>query len=136
MSQRLRNVLLGTASLVLGGFIYVMFRENAFIAKCFEQLEFILRLRNMMGFCSNDFLKYYFPDFLWGFSLCCGLHVIYEPQVKGSLMCGLMALFCGIAWELLQFWKFVGGTGDYVDIIMYLLASCTCIIINLKERKK
>ena len=41
----------------------------------------------------------------------------------------------GCVWELLQWLSILGGTGDYLDIIMYLLASILCLIINLKERK-
>lgn len=136
MSARWKNVLLGMMAIIIGGLIYVIFRENTFVARNFEQSNFILNLRKWMSFCANNFLKYYFPDFLWEFSLCCGLHAIYKPSTKGSLVCGFVAFFCGVIWELLQCGNVIGGTGDFIDIMMYLLASCICIIINLKERKK
>lgn len=136
MSKQKMNVLLGIVALVLGGFIYVAFQENSYVARFCAQLENISYLQKNLNVYSNDFLLYYFPDFLWGFSLCCGLQIIHRPGVRGTLLCSVVAFLCGMLWELLQSGDYVIGTGDVIDVLMYLLASFVSIIINLKEREK
>ncbi len=84
---------------------------------------------------SCDFLMYYLPDFLWGFSLSCLLQAFCVYSFKGTVLCCCITAIYGCVWELLQWLSILGGTGDYLDIIMYLLASILCLIINLKERK-
>lgn len=135
MSKQRLNVLIGTATLILGTLIYILFRSNSYIAKCFDDFEFVVCARRVLSPYSCDFLKFYLPDFLWGFSLCCGLQAIHNPGVRGTIACGCIALFCGCIWEMLQYLRVVRGTGDVIDMIMYLFASFTSILINLKERK-
>lgn len=135
MSKRRINILLGTMTLVLGFLIYIFFRTNTHIARAFDKIDWIVYIRRQLPGCSNDFIKFYLPDFLWGFSLNCGLMAIYDPRVKGGILCGCIALVSGCIWEILQYIGIVSGTGDVIDIIMYLLASIIHIIINLKERE-
>lgn len=136
MSKRRINILLGTLALILGFLIYILFRTNTYIAKPFEAVRWIEYIRRYLLRGSCDFIKFYFPDFLWGFSLNCGLVAIYLPGFKGNVVCGCVAFFCGCIWEALQYIGVVNGTGDIVDITMYLLASIFNIIINLKETRR
>ena len=136
MSKRGLNILLGAASLTLGGLLYILFRENSYIASFVNGFTLVSKIRQIFRFCACDFLKYYFPDFLWGFSLCCGLMAIYVPAKRGMVICGLAAFLFGCLWELAQYLGIVSGTGDALDMIMYLTAGLAGIFINLKERVK
>ncbi len=135
MSKRGVNILLGTVALMLGFSTYVIFRDSTYVGRMFSGLHFVERIRTSLVSVPINFLEFYFPDFLWGFSLGCGLLVIYKPVGRGIILCGCVAALCGYVWEMMQYLHIVSGTGDFVDIIMYSLASFFVIIINLKEKR-
>ena len=135
MSKRKLNIILGILALILGFLLYVLFRENVYIAKCFDNFEIVVQIRRCLLPYTSGFLKYYLPDFLWGFSLCCGLQAIYNPGIKGTIVCGCAAFFCGGIWEWLQYRTVVNGTGDVLDIMFYFLACISNIIVNLRREK-
>ena len=136
MSIRKKNILFSLTALVVGCFLYVFFRENTYVGNIFDSIEIIEKVRQMFSTQMCDLCKFYLPDFLWGFSLSCGLIGIYEPSTKGIIICASVAFVCGCMWELLQRIEMLSGTGDVYDIIMYFLASAICIIINLKETRE
>ena len=133
MKRRRMNILLGISALVLGTSLYIVFRRNTYIGRMFDDICLIDHIRIYCAMYSTEFLKFHFPDLLWGFSLGCVLFAIYNPRKKGSLLCGCITFFCGCLWEMLQYFHVVGGTGDFLDTIMYLFASFFITIINLKE---
>ena len=136
MSNRKMYCLLSAISLILGASIYIFLRGNSYIGIVTGNFPVILTVRQLVMHLSCDFTKFYLADFLWGFSLCCGLLAIYTPQVKGCLICAFATILCGCAWELLQYVGIWGGTGDFCDMLMYFLAGLTCTIINTVRRKK
>ena len=136
MSKKCVHILLSSTALVLGGFIYVLFRENTYIAVFFKDFSLICDLQNTLCAINCDFLKYYFADYLWGLSLCCALHAVFTPNLQGSIYCCCTAVFCGILWEILQYCSLISGTGDLWDVVMYLLACICCLHINNKEIRK
>lgn len=136
MSKRVFNVLLGIASLSLGGALYLAFRPYSYISELVGTIFALEPLRRAAGRFSCEFLKYYFPDYLWTFSLSCGLIAIFGPKLKGVAMCCLTSFLLGVVWEILQFIGVVSGTGDILDVIMYLLAALTALLINFKEKKQ
>lgn len=136
MSKRKKNILFGLVALIAGCLLYILFRTNTYIGGMLDGMEDIATIRRMCVFEVSDLYKFYLPDFLWGFSLGCGLIAIYNPRVKGIIVCASFSFLCGCMWELLQYLGVLNGTGDVHDIIMYLLASAVCIIINLKETRE
>ncbi|MBQ9848677.1 MAG: hypothetical protein IJO64_06445 [Clostridia bacterium] len=134
MSKKSVNVLLSVLSLVAGGAFYVLFRADSYIAKAFNGMCSILYLREKLHPHFSDFLNFYFLDFLWGFSLACALIALFDSEIKERATCCSVSLLCGIAWEVLQYEGFVGGTADFLDVIMYLLAALFAFIINIKEK--
>jgi hypothetical protein len=136
MSKRKQNVLLGVGTLLLGTILYILFRKTTYVSIIFQNIRWVNSISNSLECIDNDFLKYYLPDFLWALSLCCGFQVIYTPGIKGNVICGVIAVVFGGVWEILQHAKIVSGTGDFVDVLMYLLAGTICVILNLKERDK
>ena len=136
MSKRKKNILFSLISLIVGSLLYILFRKNTYIGGILNGIENIYISRERYLFQVSDFFKFYLPDFLWGFSLGCGLIAIHNPRIKGVIICASYSFLCGLIWELLQYLEVLSGTGDIHDVIMYLLASVVCIIINLKETRR
>lgn len=135
MSKRMMNLFLGLLSLFIGFASYLLFRENTFISGVFAGLNALEHIRTYFEIFSCDFLKYYFPDFLWAFSLSCLLEAFCARTVKGTVICCFTAIACGSIWEALQWFRLLSGTGDCLDIIMYLLGGILCLLINTKEKR-
>jgi len=123
-------------ALVIGGFIYLLFRKNTYIAECISHLISVMFLRELFSFLDINFIKYYFVDYLWAFSLNCGLHTIFLPNIKCSFLLTTIVFLIGALYEILQTIDFINGTGDIVDVIMYLLAAITVNLINLFLQKR
>lgn len=135
MTKRIRNVMIAVLALVAGGLIYILLRENTYIAQLFHHNKMISFLRQTIPMDKWMWISFYLPDYLWGFALTCALIALFMPSRKGAVLCGVAAALCGLAWELLQVSQLVRGTGDWWDVMMYFVASTTGILINLKERK-
>ena len=135
MSRRFTYIVLSSVALICGGLIYILFRENSYVGNLFINFAFIKYIKEIAGWLECDFIKFYFPDFLWSFSLCLALYAIYTPNKTGEMICSLIVFMIGIFWELMQYWNIIRGTGDICDIFMYLLASITCIIISIRREK-
>ncbi len=136
MSNRLFYAVFCFISLALGGVLYLLFRENTYITAFFEGNSLLQNMRMALGFLENEFLKFYFPDFLWAFSLCFGLCLIFDPQPQGIIVCSVIPFIYGVIWEVLQKQGIIKGTGDMADVIMYLAASSFAVILCLKRRNK
>ena len=134
MPNKRLSLILGFAALFCGFFLYVLFREETYIAKLFRWIPALRELRDASRTGANAFAKYYLPEFLWGFSLCCFLRAVYPKGKWMGMICAAVAFAAGLLWETLQLWGAVGGTFDILDITAYFTASLLAIII-LKERK-
>ena len=138
MSKKVLNAGLSFFTILLGGTLYLLFRENTIISNRFETFCDLTSVRNLLSPFSNDIFKYYLPDFLWAFSLCCGLNVLYEKKVLRAIEAGIVTILFGCAWEILQYANIIFGTADIIDVILYLTASITSVMINILilRRKK
>lgn len=123
-------------SLLMGLLIYLVYRENTYIAKYVSNLINLNLLDAIFLPFENNFLKYYFVDFLWAFSFCCGLYAIYKPMIVGSIGLTFAVFLFGSAYEFLQYIGIINGTGDIADIILYLLAALAVNLINFIIIKK
>ena len=131
MTKRRMYLFLCASSLFLGALLYIIFRENSYIGIAANHFAVISASRKIFAFLSCNFVKFYLPDFLWCFSLCCGLFAIYLPTNRIAFICTFSAVSLGCIWELLQYVDFVSGTGDICDVLMYLLSGIVCTVINL-----
>lgn len=136
MSKQKKNALLSILALVIGCMLYVWFRPNTYISRILGRVTNAALALPLCPPYINDLCRFYLPDFLWAFSLSCGLIAIHNPGIKGVMICALSAFLLGAVWELLQHLGAVSGTADIHDAIMYLLASTLCIIFNVKEKKQ
>ena len=121
---------IGSIALVLGGAIYILLRPETYVAQLFPQAPILAQMRSKFGGDEWNFIKFYFADYLWGLSFCCFLHLIFQPQRKGSLLCALGTAVYGTLLELLQYFGLISGTGDLLDVLMFISAAATALIIN------
>lgn len=134
MSRRITFAVTSAASITVGAIIYVLFRPNSYIAIFVDNIVDFGIIRQILADGSNDFLKFYLPDFLWAFSLCFCLYSILDALKNGMIISSLITFFCSVTWEILQLLNFVSGTGDLIDIIMYLLAVICAASLTFKRR--
>lgn len=69
----------------------------------------------------------YLPDALWSYSLVSLMLIVWKLKIPYSWLIAIMLLF--ISTELLQFLKFIPGTGDLIDILIYLLSGYLSYLI-------
>lgn len=131
---RIGYVLGALISLVLGVFIYIVFRKGTYLHIVLPEtidlkLEHIREATGENSFIS--FLKYYFVDFLWGFSLCFSLFSTVDFRRKSRIITvAFVSSVWGILFELAQLFSFTQGTFDFIDISMYILAAVFAALIN------
>ncbi len=127
----IRYCILGGISLLAGLFTYLLFRPNTYVARFIISL-FSERYSfdDKSWVINNSFVEFYFADFLWAFSFACFLHAIFVPRLRGSLLCALLTSIFGVAYEGLQFFGVVSGTGDIVDCLFYLIGGMIVVAIN------
>ncbi len=123
------------AALSIGTILYLLFRPDTHFTALLSTNSLMVNLQQAVAPYLQNWVIFYLPDFLWGFSLACGLTAIYAHKRNGSAWCGLVAFLCGLIWEGLQHGNVVGGTGDGWDIVMYLAAWGMAVIINRKTKE-
>lgn len=123
-------------SLLLGLICYLFFREKTYVSEIFDSILNLKSIRSSFKFLENDFLKFYFPDYLWAVSFSCCLHIIFKPKIVGSIICTAVISLFGIVFELLQLIGIINGTGDIFDVCLYILGCFTVNIITLKRGEK
>lgn len=135
MIKRTFYVLFCILSLGFGGLIYVLFRPNAIVSEIVTSLfPFFESLSKTVQDFNCIFIKYYFPDYLWAFSLICGLNAIFNSSKKIHTN-ALVVLLLGFLWETGQIFDIFSGTGDIIDILMYLAAVVTVVSVEKTYQK-
>ncbi len=115
-------------SLIIGIIIYAFLRKQTYFHSIFNL---------QVSSCANiehwllDFLRFYLTDALWAYSLTSALFIFNSPKISI-----ILSISFGILWEIGQFFHFLRGTGDFIDILMYITASIIAAIIIFLRRKK
>ena len=136
MHRTIRNMLWSIAALMCGLMLYILLRPDSYLGKLFSAVNQISALQNAAKIFEVNVLRYYLPDMLWALALGCSLQAVIAPKGTAVLICGGTSLLWGAIWELLQWSGLVGGTGDWVDVLMYFSGALASVIINMKEIKK
>lgn len=125
----------GFISLFAGLLIYLFYRPDSYISILLQRyVSFGFNL-GLFDIFNNKFIKFYFVDYLWAFSLSCGLHSIFMPGKIGTYAITAVVFLYGMIYEVLQLCSIIDGTGDILDVLLYALAGITVNIINLQRRK-
>ncbi len=112
-------------SLFAGLLIYILFRKNTYINRMIE-IDFQFNDHVII-----DYMRFYFVDALWAYSLVFSLSIIINEKISGIIV----AIF-SIGWEICQKTSIVAGTFDFLDIVMYLLASTIAVMIIYKFKRR
>lgn len=135
MNKRRFYAFLSVASLSLGGVIYILFRPATYIAKAFIKVfPFVSKISGVLSLSNCTFLKYYFPDYLWAFSLfCCFNAVGKSTKTMKYRACAVFLM--GALWEMLQYSHIISGTGDLIDVFMYITAVLSVVLLDAIYRR-
>lgn len=137
MNRKMYSIALGISSLAIGGAYYLLFKNNTILESIVCKFVDYIPIKNQLPRITSSFMNNHFCDFLWVFSLGCGLCSIFEPTKKKSMVIFVAVVILGIVWELLQYYGVVGGTGDILDVVTYIFgAFISLLIITKKEKKK
>ncbi len=124
-----KNVILSIFSLSAGGLIYLAARPDSYVSIFINRIIPLADIQRVLSPLNFEFINNYMPDYLWAFSLTCAL-LATNKSIKATV---LIVSLCGIIWETLQFIGLISGTGDIIDIITYLTAVFSAVLINKKE---
>ena len=132
MKIRWIYIIHSAVALMVGGCLYLFFREHTYLHRIiggtfpsFADVQFF----------GVVFLRYYLPDFLWSYSLYCGLCGIICPTGHRWIWPAISALGLGVVWELAQYFSWVSGTGDVADVLLYGAAIAVAEIIFRRKRQ-
>ena len=139
MSFKMKNqiILWHFVPLAFGSLIYVFFRDsNLILFKWLEKIYIsgpIFLVRSFTYpisiYLPNWFL-YSLPDGLWIFSLISILLIIWKNTIsKHNLFWFILIPTTVILLEIGQFFGFIAGTFDLMDIIFYLLGTILPFLI-------
>lgn len=126
------NIFLSVLAISVGGFIYLVTRPDSYISIFIEYIIDTDNIRKTFCFLDREIIKNYIPDFLWSLGFTCALFAVNKNTAQTI---GISSV-TGIIWEAFQYLNIINGTGDIVDIIMYLTAVFIAVLINKKGEFK
>ena len=137
IKYRVAKVMLSLVILLLGGFIYVIFRDKSLlmfnwfntigVGNEVDGLRRLFQGEGIYGWVKNSL-----PDGLWLFSYMFIIDAIWgkSKSISFYLFISLLPLIAIIS-EFLQFFDLCPGTFDWVDVASYLFAILLYITIKL-----
>lgn len=136
MNRKMYNIALCVSSLAIGGAYYLLFKNNTIFESIVCKFVDFMSIKNRLPRITSRFLNNHFCDFLWVFSLYCGLCAIFLPTKKQSMVIFFAVVILGTVWELFQFYGVVSGTGDILDVVTYVFGAYVSLLITTKKEKK
>ena len=135
--QRIVKVILSFAILIIGGLIYVGFRDKSLLMfNWFEQLGIIGEVDAFRGLINSEgvygWVKNSLPDGLWLFAYMFLVDAIWNGSKSKSSSIFIFSLpFFALSSEFLQYFHLFPGAFDWIDVVSYLFAVILYIIIKL-----
>ena len=137
IKQRVIKAILSFFILIIGGLIYVGFRDKSLLMfTWFEQLGISGEVDTFRGFMNSEgvygWIKNSLPDGLWLFAYMFLVDIIWNGSKSISsyiFICSLPTL--ALLSEFLQYFGLVPGVFDWVDVASYLFAILLFVIIKL-----
>ena len=136
MSRRMYYITLCVSSIAIGGAYYLLFKNNTIFESIVCRFVDFMPIKKRLPRITSSLLNNHLCDFLWAFSLYCGLCAIFLPTKKQGIVVFLGCVILGIIWELFQFYGVVGGTGDILDVVTYIFGAFVSLLITTKKEKK
>ena len=137
------NILLiciSTLCLLVGGAIYLIFRPRTlYMFSCIPSriMEWLDATKHFFNIGEDlDFVIYNLPAGLWTISYLILMQLIMTNarDISRILWIYSLPLFCTLV-EILQLCKFVPGTFDILDIVVYIIPIIFSILIDIHYEK-
>ena len=135
--QRIVKVILSFAILIIGGLIYVGFRDKSLLMfTWFEQLGVSGEVDAIRGLVNSEgvygWVKNSLPDGLWIFAYLFLVDAIWNGTKSISSYIFIFSLpFFALLSEFLQYFGLFPGVFDWVDVASYLFAILLYVITKL-----
>ena len=135
--QRIVKVILSFAILIIGGLIYVGFRDKSLLMfSWFEQLGISGEVDAFRGFVNSDgvygWVKNSLPDGLWLFAYMFLVDAIWNGAKSISSYIFIFSLpSFALLSEFLQYFDMLPGVFDWIDVASYLFAILLFVIVKL-----
>ena len=135
--QRIVKVILSFAILIIGGLIYVGFRDKSLLMfSWFEQLGVSGEVDAFRGLVNSEgvygWVKNSLPDGLWLFAYMFLVDAIWNGSKSISSYIYIFSLpFFALLSEFLQYFGMLPGVFDWIDVASYLFAILLFVIVKL-----
>jgi hypothetical protein len=128
--------------LLLGGFLYILFRQRTLVM--FDWFDLIGmtpaidRLRAISLCFKSDiwpWVIYSLPDALWVFSFSSFVIHLWSEERAIALMLSVLVVFLSAALEIMQYFRMVPGSFDFLYLILILtFGAMPVFIFHFKQR--
>lgn len=135
MNDELFSLLNIVIPLLTGFVIYSIYRPDTYISNIiYVNMSFILDFAEYPVFLQK-FFRFYLCDILWAYSLTFAVQIIISLKGRYLIILFAVCSLFEIAIEAFQYFGFLNGTFDPLDIILEIFASLTAITIIYKKQK-
>ena len=135
MHKKYIFIILSCFSLFLGGAVYLLYRENVIISIFVEQFIDLSRIRALRPFPESIFINGYLCDYLWMFSFTSSFAFLFYEE-RRKWLAYTFNFLCGVFWEIAQLKSLVSGAFDFLDVLTYLTAVFSVVLIDKKLKEK
>jgi len=125
--------------LILGVFLYVLYRKGDLIIFEWLNNSYISGLQKYMGiglkwsFKLPNWIIYSFPDGLWAYALSYTIIIVWNKSMKPVVLV-LLTCLLGVSVEIFQLLKIISGTFDLVDVALSVIAVISAYLaVNYKK---
>jgi hypothetical protein len=133
-----RKLITSLFPVVLGGFIYVIYRpDHLLMFKWFNKIgilphiEFLRSSKLLYLLVIPNWVKYSLPDALWLFSLNQIILTLWNFKInRQSVFWFFLSSSIGISSEIGQLVKVIPGTFDLTDLLLLLTATIMPFFLN------
>jgi hypothetical protein len=77
-------------------------------------------------------VRNYLPDSLWAYAFISSILIVWDREINFAWITPVFII--SICFELLQYGHIIHGTGDFTDIIAYLLSFTIALKLNSSFR--
>lgn len=118
--------------LFIGLSVYILFYENTYL-----NLFFHINLHLTLNGFAGAFVKSWLCDILWSYSLLNAIYISMFALKKRLLIACVFSVGLIVSLEMLQYFNFISGTFDILDIFFEITAAFFAVyIIKKGENKK
>lgn len=88
----------------------------------------LIYLLSALSLDAIGWIRSYLPDGLWAYAFASAMLIVWQREL--NLLWLSLVLLSGLVFEWMQFNEVVAGTGDLVDIIVYIVFFLIALLFN------